>query len=164
MKVLKLELSQYLDIPLEIQSIIKLSSRKVIFGETDSIPSTYQVLQPGDDCSSINESSRYLYIQENSCNQNNITTFVLTNMDNLEEVRIGSYSFRNVEQVIIKNLASLRTVIFGSFSFNNQPELYIPYLRPGTGIEIMNCPLLNRIEFESYSFGDFNSLVIKGRS
>ena len=139
-----------------------LSSSQNLSNISLPIPSTYQIINPGDDCTTFSSTAKYMYIQDGSCNENTVTEFILSGMNNLEEVRIGKNCFKHAQSVVIQNLTSLKSLIFSSYSFNSNPQLIPPLHRLNSFLEITNCPSLSTIEFEMYSFGDFDRFHMSG--
>lgn len=106
----------------------------------------------------INCNITSLFIPSNSYNDVNTTKFSLHGFNNLQSLTIGDNCFRYVDDVDLSGLSSLRWISIGMNSFTNHHSSYA--YDPIRSFSISNCPSLESIEMDRYSFSDYSSFSI----
>ena len=110
------------------------------------------------DLSNISATVRVLCIDDDSCNNNNITSLAFSRLSCLEEFTVGSRSCRFVSSLSFSTLQSLRKLRIGEYAFTYRPDDNNEKL----SFSVSNCTALQSISIGPQSFVNFNNCSIIG--
>ena len=110
------------------------------------------------DLSNISATVRVLCIDDDSCNNNNITSLAFSRLSCLEEFIVGSRSCRFVSSLSFSTLQSLRKLRIGEYAFTYRPDSNNEKL----SFSVSNCTALQSISIGPQSFVNFNNCSIIG--
>lgn len=110
------------------------------------------------DLSNISATVRVLCIDDDSCNNNNITSLAFSRLSCLEEFTVGSRSCRFVSSLSFSTLQSLRKLRIGEYAFTYRPDSNNEKL----SFSVSNCTALQSISIGPQSFVNFNNCSIIG--
>ena len=102
------------------------------------------------DLSKLTESSNTMIIPNGCFNGDDITTFNISNNENLNRIVIGDNCFAKVRVFDLDGLSELESVEIGEKSFRNS----------GGSYRIVNCPKLKSIQIGFESFEDYHSFEL----
>lgn len=106
------------------------------------------VIQNRDDLTKL-ESAKYVQIQSNCCNEDDLIELNWSGFKRLEKVEIGDNCFNHVSLFKVSSLPSLKQLIIGKNSFSQTVD--------GT-VRITNCPSLEEFHIKPYSFIGYDTL------
>ena len=127
------------------------------YDDDDDDDDVWYIEKPRD-LSNISATVRVLCIDDDSCNNNNITSLAFSRLSCLEEFIVGSRSCRFVSSLSFSTLQSLRKLRIGEYAFTYRPDDNNEKL----SFSVSNCTALQSISIGPQSFVNFNNCSIIG--
>ena len=100
-----------------------------------------------------------MIVDNNACNDDCLTTLVLSLFSNLKVFEVGDYSFAFVEEVKLIGLSQLERVVIGKNSFTKKKN---DWAKDSTRhFYLKDCERLMELKIGRYSFSDYSVCEIE---
>ena len=107
------------------------------------------------DLSKLMENSNTIIVPNGYFNDDNITSFNITNNRSLKRIEIGENCYGKVRVLDLNGLSELESVVIGQKSFRISDDE-----RNDGSYRIVNCPKLKSIQIGIDSFNDYHSFEL----
>lgn len=108
----------------------------------------------------LKNSVQYIQFPSNSCNEISFSHLEFSRFSNLKTIVVEDNCFKHVKKVYITNMNSLEQVRVGRNSFRSQENPSISVSIENREFVLKNCVSLNTVNIGPYSFSEFNSFSI----
>ncbi len=103
-----------------------------------------------------------IIVDNNACNDDCLTTLVLSLFSNLKVFEVGDYSFAFVEEVKLIGLNQLERMVIGKNSFTKEKNDDWPRpINPSHHFYLKNCERLRELKMGCWSFSDYSVCEIE---
>ena len=101
-----------------------------------------------------------MIVDNNACNDDCLTTLVLSLFSNLKAFEVGDYSFAFVKEVKLIGLNQLERVVIGENSFTKKKNSW-PDHDPNRHLYLKDCERLRELKMGCCSFSDYSVCEIE---